>query len=199
MNKKLLVTLVIIALTFFYVLPQVFATEFFSIIADVYRNDTVKLKSFEIRNLEGVVFERGEGDYSFVLFSNDKKLYENKMIIEFEAIGGEVDEQGNMRPVYVTVDPQEVYVRLPHYENATKVEIYHLDNRIFTYEICNNNNQCEPPIGENTINCPQDCPITTTTTVPTGKPSGSFLIYLIIIGITIAAIVFFLSKLKIVK
>jgi len=198
MNKKLLVTLVIIALTFFYVLPQVFATEFFSIIADVYRNDTVKLKSFEIRNLEGVVFERGEGDYSFVLFSNDKKLYENKMIIEFEAMGGEVDEQGNMRPVYVTVDPQEVYVRLPHYENATKVEIYHLDNRIFTYEICNNNNQCEPSIGENTINCLQDCP--TTTTIPVPKPSTSIYIYLIIIVIIIAVIaVFFLRRIKIVR
>lgn len=191
------------------VLEKIFVIEFI-----LYKNDTVELLDFKIS--EGTVslfHEAGEPNYNIKIISTDKKvLFSQNMHISFYAAP---DAYGNISVPLVELEKQHIYLKLPFFSNGEKIELYHDGKLIFQYIIkwCNKNgicesdknenyincfddchcgnNICDKIVGETFANCPQDC--------PAEKPKTLVYIYLIIIGVIVAIIAFFLYKIKVVK
>lgn len=87
------------------------------------------------------------------------------------------------------------------FNNGTEIEVTKLMGLNFAEGVCGDG-VCV--LGENYQNCPQDCPpstttIITTTTIPAKTPSIPIYIYLIVIGIVIAIVVFLLTRIRVVR
>jgi hypothetical protein len=76
---------------------------------------------------------------------------------------GIVDDQQSIGEL--DAESQLLFVRVPAFQTATKILIYHLDKVILdidlSKELCNKNTVCD--LGENDYNCPQDCALSSTT------------------------------------
>ncbi len=132
--------------------------EIFSVLFDIYKDDTVVLKEIKLVELEGVNFNEGEGKYSFILYSQEEVLYENKRSIKFQVHRDIIDpETGEMYEENIEINPQEIYIRLPYYRDAERIELKHSNDLIFSYDICQINDNCDISKGENPFNCPSDC------------------------------------------
>jgi hypothetical protein len=166
----------------------------------IYRIDTATLTNFEI--IDGVPTDFPniplELNYTLLVFSiQDEILFKAKLPVSFTAYPMPPEGQPDIE---VQLNESEQYLRLPYFENAKKIEIYHDDKLIFSYDICQLDYVCENSKGENSINCPIDCPPpTTATTIPVKPPSTPIYLYLIVIVIIIAVAVFFLLKIKTVR
>lgn len=129
----------------------------------IYKNDSnATLNDFSVA--DGIptdfpeiteVFQ-GQEQYTIKIISvNNEVLFQKEFLISFTPApfippSGTTPEVTNLTNV-------EKYLRLPYFEGAKKIEIYHDNKIIFTYEICNLNNVCEDGRGETTFNCPDDC------------------------------------------
>jgi len=117
---------------------------------DVYKNDTVILKDLDLSFGSPSKTSRPEGDYSLKIL--DKKgniLYQKNIQLSF----------------YVLTDPPMetdhviIYRKIEYEPSMRKIELSKRGTIIFEKKInfCNNNNICEPSIGENEDNCAIDC------------------------------------------
>jgi hypothetical protein len=146
---------------------------------DIYKNDTVVLRSFDV--LEGNVshFPSSPKTYGVSVFSGPQELFSEGMEISF----------------YVMLDPpitdfslikQNVEIRLPYYRTADEIKIYHFESEISSVDlkeqICNMDGICD--LGENDYNCKADC----------GKKGGLWLILLAIPAIL--ALIFVIKKIS---
>jgi len=123
----------------------------------IYKNDTVTLDKFEI--IEGVPSDFPgislSLNYSILLLSTENNvIFRGQLPISFTAYPMPPEGQPE---VEVMLNESEQYLRLPYFENIDRMEIYHDNKLIFTYEICDVNNLCEDRKGETTLNCPDDC------------------------------------------
>lgn len=170
------------------------------LIVSVNKDDTTKIQNFSVENGAQSHFPTTNIGYRVEIISDKNEiLFSANLGISFTIFV--MTPPGNETPEpFPEINETLANLRLPYFENAKQILIYHDDKVIFSYDICQLDYTCERSKGENSINCPQDCPITTTTTIPVSKPSSSIYIYLIIIVIIIAVIaVFFLRKIKIVR
>jgi hypothetical protein len=168
------------------------AEEVLFLMFTIYKNDTLSINDLKVTDAPSLL-PKDEGDYKIEITNNkDETIFSSRMEVQFLILSDPPIE----------TNESLIMLKMPWNENMEKIKFYHSDNLIHLIELCNKNGQCEHEIGENSINCPQDCPIatTTTTTIPVKKPSTSIFIYLIIIVIIIAVIaVFFLRKIKVVR
>lgn len=193
-------------------MPAVLAqeTSVYLINSVVFNNDTVTLK--EINIVQGSISHFPEYDtgYKVKIYSNSQNLFTAYLPVTF------IRTVSPPMPI-TPLNNVELSIRLPYFSNADSIFFYHGENTILKISLQKNsicgNNICETYLGENYINCPQDCPsgttitttttsipeITTTTTVPVEKTQRPVYIYLIITGIIIAAIALLLLKVKVVK
>jgi len=166
----------------------------YSIWLRVFRNDTVILEGFSIEEGLQTHFPTTQTGYYLEVVS-----YENEVLFRANVgISFSIHILTTEIPSNITefeLDEILINLRLPFFENAKEINLYHGNKKIFSIQlsnyICNNNGLCEKEKGETPINCPNDCLTTTTTTLPPAKPTLPFH-YFAIIFVFIAAILFFL-------
>lgn len=124
----------------------------YSMLLIVFRNDTVILKSFSVETgLQSHFPTTDTGYYVEILTYENKRLFRANLGISFSIhlmlLSKEVS---NME---TELNEILVLLRLPYFENASKINIYHRDKLIFSYEICEINKICEKEKGETEFNC----------------------------------------------
>lgn len=215
--KRKIITLAILFL--FVLLNYVNAKEIlesvYYIYLIIYRNDTVTLTNFEV--IDGIPTDFPtiplELNYSILILSiKNEILFKAQLPVSFTAYP--MPPEGEPH-VEVELNESIHYLRLPYFENANKIEIYHEDKLIFSYEICKVNEVCEEKKGETNFNCPEDCKPKSVCgnrvcetgedsencpeDCPTpGKPTRPMWVYLII-GVVIALVIVALSRIKVVR
>jgi hypothetical protein len=128
----------------------------------IYSNDTVTLTNFEV--IEGIptIFPNIplELNYTVIIFSTKNEIFFKAQIpVSFKAYP--MPPEGEPE-IIVNLNESEQYIRLSYFEDVDRIEIYHDDKLIFSHKICEINNICEELKGENAMNCPEDCVVTTT-------------------------------------
>ena len=157
--SKLLLTILII----FVVLPtSVIAVENVIILRlDVYRNDTLNLLDIYVdEGVESLELFNDALDYKIEFKSSDddviySKYFQSSFEIIFDPLPGESPPYNGS----ILLDSFSVVLKLKYFNNISRVNIYHIDKKIFSKEIifCNNNNECEQNLNENLLSCPSDC------------------------------------------
>lgn len=154
----------------------------YSIFAEIYRDDYGVLK--EITSDMGMIstFPTLPKEYSVkVLDPKNQVLFDEDIEVSFDIF---------LEPLKVVrLNNTLVHVRVPYFENAMRVKIYHLSKVILdvdlSEEICNNNFICES--GENKYNCPNDCEV---------KKRFPWILYLIIVFLLVGLIFLLLKFLR---
>lgn len=134
------------------------------------------------------------GYYVEIISSTNERLFKSNLGISF-TIHYQIFPGEEIPNVEEEIDKILINIRLPYFDNADRIEIYHDTTLIFTHKICNFNNICESSKGENTINCKEDC-LTTTTTFSSSRSRTQTYIYIVIIAFIVLLIVFLFYKLK---
>jgi hypothetical protein len=169
----------------------------------VAKNDSIFVNQIKVIEA-GTLLPKNQGDYKLEILDNSENIvfstnFDVKFIILSEPP--------------IETDEALMYMRLPWDSNSVKVNFYHnekiISEILLSGYLCNRNNQCESSLGENQINCPEDCfegTMTTTstmpevtTTLPIPKPSTPIYIYLIAVGVIAVLVIFLISRIKIVK
>ncbi len=152
--KKELTIIMVLGLLF--LTPTIFALENV-LIADftLHKNDTVELLGINTAvGTESLEVSDELLDYKVELLSGNDVLYTKYFEPSFKLI---VD--GFTNTDEIVLDKIQLTLKLKYFDEADKINIYHLDKLIFSQDIsmCNNNNKCEPDFGENLISCQFDC------------------------------------------
>ena len=120
---------------------------------DVYSNDTVTLKSLNRSVGLTSQFLDSEAPYKVKMFSGSRELFSGNLYISFTVI-----TDPPILDLQLEKNPLEL--RVPYFPEADMLKIYHNGKEIFfvrlKLEACNNNGFCD--VGEDTVNCPADCP-----------------------------------------
>jgi len=201
--------------TVFYIQQTFAAEKIFSLIFTIYRNDTVVLENLIIETGETSHFPtRDTGYYIEILTPENISLFKSNLGISFVI---NIFTQEKVLNTTVTLDENLIQVRLPYFNEARWIRIYHEDKKIFEIDLekyfCNNNGICEENKGENYFrcevdchcgngicesfyeenyeNCPKDC-------VGRGFPSD-IIVYILIFVVFLIFILFFIKKLKMVR
>ena len=191
--------LITFLLCFLFMLPVVNAQEkIYSVLFAVYSNDTVILKNFAVQEgLQTHFPTSNTGYYVEILSYSNEKLFQANLGISFTI--HVMTAPGELPEIITELEEVLVQLRLPYFDDAKRIAVYHLDKKILDLDladyICNKNNLCEAELGENKINCAQDCG----TTTPQGGPSKSIYIYVVIIAAIIVIIIFFIYKIKVAR
>ena len=154
----------------------------YSIFAEIYRDDYGMLKV--ITSDPGIIstFPVLPQEYSVkVLGPRNQILFDKDIDVSFDVF---------LEPLKVIrLNSTVMHVRVPYFENAMRVKIYHLSKVILdvdlSEEICNNNFICES--GENKYNCPNDCEV---------KKRFPWILYLIIVFLLVGLIFLLLKFLR---
>lgn len=169
----------------------------YSLLLTIFKNDTVILENISVEM--GVLSHfptTKTGYYVKIISYTNETLFESNLGISFK-IHYQIFP-GEKIPNIEIEELEKILVslRLPYFENADRIEIYHDDKLIFTFKICNFNNICELSKGENIMNCMEDCFKTTKTPQKTSRQIHT---YLVIFGLILGIIIFLFYKIKVVK
>jgi hypothetical protein len=125
----------------------------------IFRNDTVILESFSVEEgLQSHFPTSQTGYYVEVLSYNNEILFKANVGISFN-----IHILTTEIPTNITTELNEILInlRLPFFENAKEINLYHEDKKIFSLQlsnyICNKNGICEKERGETVELCPLDC------------------------------------------
>jgi cell division protein FtsL len=186
---KNIILIFAIGIVFLFGLQNVFAQSqvVYSVQLEINKNDTVILKNISADY--GIIshFPQQVTGYSIKVVSNEgKELFNANLGVSFTMI---LDPVG-----VVKMNRTFVSARVPYFENARIISVYHSDKQIFSLDLnrdlCDNNDVCD--IGENRYNC-QDCVEKKTTTTTTESLEGFPDIYIIIIVLIAAVIVIIIA------
>lgn len=168
----------------------------------IYNNDTVEFVKLE--PAIGYISSSEIGDYKIKTVSTDGRIL-NESRVDIFFLYNKVKENGVLVN-YSVREFVDVYLSLPYYSEASRLELYHFDKLIYKKDIpkesvsgfCGDN-ICGP--GENPSNCPEDCfsgvtttiPKTATTTTPSKviKKGFDYTLFFIIIFVATILILFF--------
>ena len=142
-------------------IPEIQAKEpILDIQLTVYNNDTVEEKLIIVEIGKPTEYYQSEGDYTLsVLDEKDEVAWSQKLNIIFGYSGPVVFGENYTGIAY---DSYFLSFRVPYDSGMKKISLTHNENIIFLKTLenpCNENNVCEPELGENTEGCPADCPI----------------------------------------
>jgi hypothetical protein len=153
----------------------------YSVLLEIYKDDTTVLKS--ISEEEGVIsqFLSINTGYEVKVLSKDKELFGGNLPVSFIITMEPGEENGSA--VVFEKNVTTVHFRVPSYENADRIEVYHDTSLIFQYKIQRITTTSR----------------TTTTTKPPEPLPRPISIYLIFIGIIIAVIAFFFYRIKVLR
>jgi len=187
-SKILILTFIVFFVSAVLTVASAQESSVYLINAVIFNNDTVILK--EISTVQGSTSHFPEYDtgYKVEIYSKDQTLFKAYLPITF------IRTVSPPMPV-TPLDNIELSIRLPYFSNADHIFFYHGEKTILKIDlqprpVCGNN-ICETTLGENSENCPQDCPVE--------KPKTSIYVYLIIIGIIIAVIALFLYQIRVAR
>lgn len=149
----------IISLFCLLLIPAIFARievqPVYSVQMEIFRDDTTILQDISIENGTISSYPVLKTDYSIkVLGARNRVLFDRSPAVLFTL---------NLEPYkIIQLNSSIVHVRVPYFDNAEKIVVYHFNKEILTIDlskkICNNNLICE--IGENEYNCSRDCKVT---------------------------------------
>ena len=157
MNKK---TIIMTAIICFFILlgckisfsqQKIEIQMLYSISAEIYQDDHALLKSISTVNGTMSAFPSVDTGYYIKVFSSaNTELFSANLGVSFKI---------NYEKGVLLLNKTTVYPRVPYYPVAKSVAIYHLNKKILDIDLsknlCNNNSICE--LGENSVNCPNDC------------------------------------------
>jgi hypothetical protein len=177
-----------------YLTPQIYARQnIYSFLANVYRNDTVILLEFNVGFDEPTDFPLIDVGYKLkVTDYKSNSIFEAFLPIEFKQ---QIITSEGVKDIILEMVP--LYLKIPYFENASRIEIFHNKTLIFAYNICDSNYICEPEKGETPVNCPNDCLPVTTTTLPSIHPTFPFYYILAIIAVIAVILFFLLTRIKV--
>jgi hypothetical protein len=190
MKKGLAIIILFLLLAAPIVVAQ--TSKIFVLYATVYKNDTVELRDFKISEGKQDVFIQQESEYSLKIISiNNRILFQAPLQISFYAFP---QQEGIDQPSIIQTDEATLYLRLPYFLDASKIEIYHKNKLIFQHQIpgvtaCGNG-ICDTELGETYASCPQDCP---------KKEQPNYWMYAIALVIIISIIGYLIYRIKFVK
>lgn len=165
----------------------------FALYIIVYKNNTVEFKDFGISQGASSIFKDIPSDYTLKIISLEEKiLFEKPLPISFIAyVHGfpediEVPDGG-----VIELNESVVYLKLPYFPDADRVELYYRDEIIFSLDIkkyiCQPDGVCSGD--ENELNCPQDCK-----KISGGRFSFKYVIIILLVIIVVLAVFFLKSR-----
>lgn len=132
------------------------------------KNDSVSINSIKYADGTAKVYQGADGEYELRMTSENGNAIASLYLPVSFYLHSEPPRD---------VDCSIGYQRLPWESDAKSLEFYHDDRLLKKIDlsgyICNRNNLCEPDSGENTVNCPRDCPRETAKP----KPADSTLVF----------------------
>lgn len=161
----------------------------YSLLLIIFKNDTVVLEKFSVEvGMQSHFPSTDTGYYIQIISYKNERLFKSNLGISFTIhYQTFAEEPKDLEKILINI-------RLPYFEEAERIEIYHGDSLIFSIKICNFNSVCEPWRGETFLNCRDDCSITT----PSSPTTPTYL-YLILIGSMAVLIIFLMYKIKVVR
>ncbi|MEM5853198.1 MAG: hypothetical protein QXG39_05745 [Candidatus Aenigmatarchaeota archaeon] len=158
--KKLLMLIIFFAFVVLLTLASAQTNKIIVLELLIFQNDTVILKSFIITDGVPDKFFPQEINPSYLLkiISFDGQVvFQENLRISFLAYPTSFSE--NVSDTVINLEKVNLYLKLPFFETAEKIQIYHDSKLIFDFKIpwCNNNGLCEIEKNENYINCFNDC------------------------------------------
>ena len=168
------------------VLPSVLgSSDVYKIDLEIYSNDTVTLNS--IGRIKGLMshFSGSQTSYQVKVLSVDEELFSGNFYVSFTIL---TDPPREDEPL----ESRHVELRVPYYENAKEVKIFHLGNEIFSTDLsggiinqCNYNGTCDTTESEAT--CPADC--------ASQKPGFNLMLVIVPVALIIVVLIgFFVAK-----
>lgn len=137
---KLLI--VILGVLMFSVTSLAEENTIFSLDLTVYNNDSVSLNSFGMT--EGSPTNFGRGEYLIKILDRENEvLYQENFSVGFSI---EYDVINGSSPPPERLDSRGLYLRLPYFYNARKINIYKKNKKIFDFDIpsklCSDDGAC---------------------------------------------------------
>ena len=101
----------------------------------IYKNDTVDLKALNVtEGMTSAFPSAGNDNYEFRIMSRDNKMLFNRSFqLEFEAYL--FRGPNSTSPGVVPLEQYEDYWRLPYFDDAEKIQLYHEQKKIFEYTV----------------------------------------------------------------
>jgi len=181
MKKTIIIVLICLLLV-----PEIFSNvnlqSVYSLQVEIFKDDSVVLQNLSAGNGTISTFPTTKKYYSIkVLGPMNKVLFDKDIEVSFILL---------LEPLKVVqLNSTIIHVRVPYFNNAKKISIYHLNKEIFSIdlseEICNNNSICE--LGENKYNCSNDF---------NTKKEISWVLFLLVTFLFTTLIILFLKKFK---
>lgn len=153
-------TILIISMISVSFLSVVFAQEIekiFVFYTVVYKDDRVEFVDFNATKGIPDTFYEYPSDYNLKIISvKNEILFQTPLQISFIAYP-QIEDQ----PGVVELNEVTLYLRLPYFPDADRIELYHNNILIFDFDvkeyICQRDGICSEY--ENYLNCPLDCPL----------------------------------------
>jgi len=119
----------------------------------VYANDTVQLVNITIRDGEPDIFpSAGEDNYAFKIISTkNKTLYDQPFQMGFVAY--RLIPRNSTVPDEVLLEKREELWRLPYFDDAATIQLFHENKKIFEYQLPQQQKPAAPPSPDWTICC----------------------------------------------
>lgn len=159
----------------------------------VYRNDTVEKRLLQVVDGNPALRIGDEGDYTIRVLGQDGEVLWNEERYLYFGYSGPVKQGVDYSNI--TFDSVFVSAGIPYLDGMKTFQILHNETVIFseTLVLCNNNDVCEPDLGESSPTCSDDCPAAPT---EPQKPAADYSIVAIASVFLSVALLYGYQKLK---